>query len=339
MKYTKTSLLLAVVGLLCWAAAAHASPLEPKFVAAEAKWLVHIDVDKAKTSPVVLTLIGECLARGKDVDKDTTSMGDEWGMNPAKDLHGITVFGTEHGPRHAIAILQATVDQEKCLKRLGEKVDYETTDYNGVKIYTWTKCFDDWARPRAMAFYKSDQVVFARNATLVRAGLDILEGKAANLGDKESPLTAKTPDGTFLFVRAMGLGEVKHRPILKTLDSFSYVVAEHNEQWCETATIVTDSEATAGLLKQAVEGWRALVSLYFHEQPDFVKLLDRTKLSVEGKTVHGTFEAPDQDVIAQMPTFCKIIRHWEWHHATYWEHHMRHHHWMHEKHEHEEDEH
>lgn len=324
MNRLRTRMLLVVAGLVSGVAAAQAGPLELKRVAADAKWVAHVDVDAAKASPVVMTFVKECLAACDDPEHCPAMTG-EWGFNPAKDLHSVTVYGSQHGPRHAVAVIQVDVDQKKCLQRLGEKVDLETTEHGGTAIYTWTKCVADHHHHRAMAFAKPNLVILARNAKLVGAALDVLEGKAEDLSGKESLLTAKTPEGTVFSLRAVGLDQIPGEfPVLKSLTSLDYVAGERKDQWTKEVTVGTISEETANQLKTVAEGWRAFVSLFFRDQPELVKLLSRAQFTVDGKMVRASIQAPDQEVIAQIPTICKFLRHhWQWHHRMHEE--MYHH--------------
>ena len=79
-----------VLGL---AAAANAAPLDPKQVPAEAKWLMHVDVDAMRQATVVQKAWKKGLEMHKEAQQHLDKLKTAIGMDICKDLHGVTAYG------------------------------------------------------------------------------------------------------------------------------------------------------------------------------------------------------------------------------------------------------
>src|ERR1700758_2447871 len=81
-----------------------AAPLDPNTVAADAKWVLHIDFDALRESRVAQHAREELMKH----DLAATVMGmikEATGMDLDKDLHGATAYGTGFKPHAAVLIV------------------------------------------------------------------------------------------------------------------------------------------------------------------------------------------------------------------------------------------
>ena len=310
--------LMAVLLALGWTIVAQAGPLKLEHIADSAQWLAHVDVDAMKASPVTKDFCEDCLTDWPGAQEDLKEFREKWGISLCKDLHGVTLYGTKIALKHHVMIVQADVDKQTFIDRLEKVACPATSKHDDHTIYTWTKFKGTkYAKEVAMAFFKPDTMVFASSADLLKTALDVLGGKAPSLAGKESPLTAKIPDGTIFLARADGLenAEIKGMfPVFKLLRQFSYVEGQHEGRWFAELHVTAASEEVANQLKEVYQGHLAMLKLYFHDQPGVLKLIDKIELAVDGKVTRLTFEAPVEQVAAEMGAFCKAMKeHWKWH--------------------------
>ena len=122
------------------ATSAQAAPLEAADVAAGAKWLVHIDFDAARDSKLGEHFIAKALET-EHAKKGLEKLHDELGIDPRKDVHGATAYGTDFTRHTGVLVIYATADKEKLLSHLKSKPDFaESKSANGAHdVYSWTE--------------------------------------------------------------------------------------------------------------------------------------------------------------------------------------------------------
>ena len=169
--------------LALFAAVGQAAPLESKNVAADAKWVVHVDVDAVRDSHVVQKAFETCPFLKDDSGKHFDMIRDKMGVDLRKDLHGITLYGRDTDKTHAVAIVFATVNQKLLLDKAEKATDHKVTKHGEIDIHSWTQKHGEKTHPAAGAFYKPDVLVFAASAEGVAAAIDVLDGKSAGITD------------------------------------------------------------------------------------------------------------------------------------------------------------
>jgi hypothetical protein len=101
----------AVAAVLVVAGYVSAAPLNPTQVAKDAKWVAHIDADAMRESIVVKKAYEKAMAECKPLIQSIPKLHDMFGMDPRKDLHGVTVYGPTPGKPQGVLIVHADVDQ------------------------------------------------------------------------------------------------------------------------------------------------------------------------------------------------------------------------------------
>lgn len=309
--------LVAILTLtLGWTVLVQAEPLKPEHVAADAKWLAHLDADAARSSPVVQEFCEECL-KDWPGSHEWTELREKWDVDFAKDLHGVTLYGAKIARHHNVAIIHANLNKEAMLKKL-EKMCVETAKHGAHTIYMWTKHKETKHEyPVAVALFKPDTLVVSSDVDVVKSALDVLDGKSPSLAGKESPLTTNIPSGTIFLARATGLKDAEAAdkfPVFKLLEQFSYAKGQRDDKWFGQFQVVADSPQVAEKIKEVYKGHLAGLWLHFHGHPGVLKLLDTIQLKVDGSTLQGSFEAPVGQVVEQVPTICKAFKeHWKHH--------------------------
>ena len=124
---------------MCWlgcTAIAWSAPLDPADVPAGAVWVIHVDADQARTNPAAEKLRTAALTHAQ-LQKRIDFLRDRYGIDPRKDLHGMTFYGTSYAPHTGISVVRAEYDMDKVLKVMEKEPGYRTSKHGDHTIYSW----------------------------------------------------------------------------------------------------------------------------------------------------------------------------------------------------------
>jgi len=298
---------------------AQAAPLELKQVAADSKWLSHIDVDAFRDSTVVRNAWKAALEKHKDGEAKLAFVRGVLGMDPTKDIHGLTFYGKEIGKPQGVAIIAGQFAPER-LAALAAIVHADAGDTHGdYKIGSWKH--DCHGHPCTLywALRGKEHLVIASSLDDAKAALDVLDGKAAGLTG-ESPLAGNIPPGTSFLLRVHGIKDANvpcKIPVLKQMESARIVAGEHDGQSFVRSRYVMTDPATAALALEVVEGRKAEAVLLC---PDELgrKFMAAIKPKVEGSSITLLWTASADDVWQEVQKIEKLI---ERHRAKHKAHH------------------
>ncbi len=310
------TLTVAAAAVMALTVVAQAAPLNLNQVAADAKWVAHVDVDAMKAASVVQKAYDKHVDAHPGAEQRLAMVSKLIGMNPTKDLASATLYGTQLKKDTGVLLVNATVDG----KLLGELVkkapDYRTSTYGKHTLHSWTaKKGKDHEHPVTGVLAAPTVLVFGRTAAEVMAALDILDGKLPSLEGSDSPLAAEAPAGTIVLARAVGLSEAKlpcKSPLVKLSESFCMALGENEGKSFLKAKLVTKSTETADQVKAIAEGFRAMAALHKSEDADAQKVLKAVKVDVDGTAVALTVEVPADEVWEMCQKAEKKIREHGW---------------------------
>lgn len=296
--------------LAACAAMAQARSVQFKDVPADAAWLAHIDGDAAQSSVVMKKMFDECI-QGTKLAERFDKMKQICGMDPRKDLHGLTLYGTEIARDQGVLIVRAKLDKEALLAKAEKAPDHRTVNYGDHEIHMWTEKKGGHERTVAGTFQAPDVLVLASSVDLMKTAIDVFDGKVANLQSGQGPLATEVPKGAIFLVRAIGIGKspaAKKYPLCSELVGFDYAEGENDGQWHGHITVATENDRIAERVESALKGLRAMFWLHMEGAPKFQHLLDQVEVGRDGKTVVADFQVPASEVAAAMPGFCELIK-------------------------------
>jgi hypothetical protein len=290
---------MAMAVVLGLATIGRAEPLALKQVAADAKWVMHVDVDALRASIVAQKAYRKCLEMHKDAEKMMDVACGVVGMDPRKDIHGITVYGKDTNKEHGVLIVHADVNQKLLLGIVAKAPDHKMIAYGSYELHSWThKCWKKESRTVVGAFYKANIMVFAGCGDAVKAALDVLDGKSAAITGRESPLAGRTLPGSILVGRASAIDPNTRCPVLKQAESFRIALGEDKGESFYRARVVMKSTAAVEQVKAIAEGFRAMVSLQHGSDAQTMKLVNGLKVNSEDKKLSIRWSASAADVWA-----------------------------------------
>ena len=278
------------------AAVGQAAPLDPKNVATDAKWVVHVDVDAVRDSHVVKKAFETCPLLKNDSGKHFDMIREKIGVDLRKDLHGITLYGRDTDKTHGVAIVFTTVNQKLLLDKAEHAKDHKVTKHGEIDIYSWTQKCGKKAHTAAGAFFKPDVLVFAASVEGVAAAIDVLDGKSPGITESKSPLGLRVKPGTIFLARTIAIPPQVHCAILKQAESFRVALGEHDGKSFYRASLVMKSPEAAEQVKAVTNGLKAIASLKFAADPDVMKLVDGLKASTKESAVRVRWDASADDV-------------------------------------------
>ena len=300
---------LASIVVLGFAAAATAEPLDFKYVAVEAKWIVHVDVDAMRAATLPQEIFKKVVAAHKDVEDHLAKLQKETGMDLRKDLHSVTLAGPKLGDKMAILVVHADVDQKMLQEKVKKAPDFKSETYGSYELYSFTKKEHGHSVPVTGTFWKPNVMVFGPSPEAVKLVVDAMDGKRATLAGTTSALTAAIPAGATVVARGVEIGDSSlpfKSPLVKEMDSLSLTTGESNGESFVAAKLVTKSAEVAQQISKVMEGARAMGLLRFNDDADAQKIINRWNVTVTDKTVEVAFRAPASDVLTHLE---KVVKH------------------------------
>lgn len=319
------TLLLPALMVLTAAATAAAAELKPSHVSADAKWLMHLDVDQVRQSTLGERL-GEEVASKERAQKRLDWVHERYGIDLRQDLHGLTAWGSTYAPHEGVLILHADYDREKVLAVVKDEPGYKTTQHGDDTIHTWRavprrerraarKRDEDRGKDRkhgkqkqrkaadrrdhlnvSMAFHDKSTIVLAGGPQTVQHALAVLDGKRASLKKVvKTPLTRDVPEGTIFRGAAVDLDGLKARgPRFAVLAQFDEIVVSFGEQEGSlflNKHLVADSPETARLAGDVARGFEAMLALRAKAHPKLEEIAKGFKFNQDGQTLTATWKA------------------------------------------------
>jgi ribosome-associated translation inhibitor RaiA len=301
MKY----LIAPFAALALTATVGNAAPFQVKNIAADAKWVIHVDVDAVRGDYIVKKAFETCPML-KDSGKHFDMGRDKIGIDLRKDLHGITLYGPDSDKKHAVVIVFSTVNKELLLEKAKKASDHKVTRHGGVEIHSWTMKHGTKSETAAGAFYKNEAIVFASDAEQVGKALDVLAGKSSGIADSRSPLSGRVRGATVI-VRASEIPDNVPCEALKQVKSFRIAMGENEGKSFFRERIVMKSPEAAEQIKTIGEGFKAMAALRHSGDAEMMKLINGASCTVRESTVNVRWEAPVEDVWTALEKMSKKV--------------------------------
>ena len=283
------AVLLGVVGTL------RAEPLNLEHIAADAKWVMHVDADAIRDSAIAEKAHGHIQQNHPEAGKHLAKIREVWNFDPCNDLHGFTVYGAKIKPNTGVAILHAKVDQELLLRKARSAPEHRETTYGQYQLHTWKHKGHGQSVEMTGAFYRPNIIVFSNSIDDVKAALDVLDGTSSNLVGKDSPLTGEISQGTMFLSRVIGLADAENlppHPMLKQIDSMSIAMGEYKEEVFFVGYAAMKETAFAEQMKSVIEGARAMAVMANNGDAESMEIINALKINVDENMVEAEWRSP-----------------------------------------------
>ncbi len=260
----------AAFGLALLGAPALADGLDRSHVPADARAVVHIDLDALQKTHVFQEFRKRA---GAEFDAQIEEARQELGVDPLKVFHSVTVVSPTVQEGSGTVIVRGSRAIDDLLARFQQEDEYSQIAVDGLTLHSWGGggYSDDWNGPVAYVHSVpgSDErvIVLSNRAPLVVQTVHVLQGKAPSLKRADQPaLKANPKPGTIAYVEVAERldGMANFEPVsrvAKMMRAFQLQVGENNGRLFLSAILETANGADATKIGDIVTGAKALVSL------------------------------------------------------------------------------
>jgi hypothetical protein len=282
--------------------AAGPSGLQMSIVPADARWVMHLDMEKFASS-AVFKLLTES-GRGFDIQKKTNQFSEKLKMDPLKDIKGVTVFGRAKAGEEPVVAVSGNFDKVRLLGLLKTESSFKETPYGKYTLY-------NWEGEHFGVFVNDNLALITEREADIKSALDALDGKAKNVS--ASPLMSllkKESAGAMIQFALADIGSLTGQvkdagaahalpAMLTQMQSITGVVSETGDKLNTKIEIGAESDQVAQSIQQTVQGLVALLNLQFKEDAQPI---------TRGITVKTDGDRVRIDASYLVPELAKIIQ-------------------------------
>jgi len=252
-----------VMAMAFLSAAVRADPLDPKRVPADAKWVIHLDMDATRRSQTWDLLAAKIKQEPEQIlQGKIDTMSTDLGIKFPDDVHGVTLFGRGFGEQSGAILLDAAMDQAKITAALQANVAFKKISYNSHDILSW---FDkDNNKTMYGCFATPSLAVMADSVEQVQAALDVRDGKTASLKPADALATGKGST-ILLYLAGDGLEELAkvhpESPMLAQLNSAWVTISQEEGKLVVRAALNAKTSDAAEQIKKMAEGVQSFMAM------------------------------------------------------------------------------
>lgn len=293
LKLSRTTLCLAL--LSC---GVQAGPLDRKEVAADAKWVLHLDLDallRTKVGKELGTrLLGPRLEAGQTQLKQQLGLDYDW-----HDIHGFTLYGRDYrAPQQGrgVLLIHSGLDLkaglEAAMKKQAGPGPVVALEEGADALYALDH--------KAYAAISSRQpAILGQSQEQVADARAVLQGKRAGLSGKDPDelQVPTTEDGAFIFVAAArGFANEAPLPpqaqVLRKADGLQASLRESGDNLLLSIALLTKDSQVSGQIQQVIQGLKALVAMSANDKPELQRLAQAIDVGARGGRVEVTLKIP-----------------------------------------------
>lgn len=301
--------------LLCAPSLAPAAPLQRSQISADAKWLVHLDVESLRGSTFGSTLIKFAMAEMGDDVKGQLPIDVQAVL---QQTGSVTVYGKDFQPgKHGtdmkgVLIWQGSKDIESIVSGLLiQQAEAAKAGQGKVKALTEGPNPTYEVMPNLFVSVRPGQaIVVSPKAEEIDEACRVLEGKGSSLGEQSAFSDYPTLPGGFFFVAvaegfARDLGLPPQAQVLKLAEGGRIGLGESADKLQLSVSLKAQTTENAVQIQQVVQGLVALASLADVDEPELVKAkewLRGAKVNAADKVVSLDIAVPVEATLKEIGT-------------------------------------
>ena len=274
-------LIVAILIIVVFSLELKADSIQKSIIAADAKWVVHIDMKKfTSTKLYELFMNDESTVK---IRKKTDKFFKKLNFDPLKDIMGVTAYGAEKDEENTVVCFSGNIDKAHILGLFDEEADHQEISYGKYIIYRWGH--DDFG-----VFVSDSLGLFSENEEAIKTALDVIDGKKENISS--SPMmkyVKEIPSDAFLMAVVDDISSLagKHDKavMLKKAGMASFAIMEKKGDVALDLKFTTGSPEDAKNVEQMIKGLVAFGNLQLKEEKDVLELLERLRISIDGNKV------------------------------------------------------
>ena len=123
--------------ILATAASLQAAPLPKSQIAGDAKWVIHLDMEQFAPSQTCRLLMNS-KGGSKSLQSIMTHYQTLLGVDPLKDISGLTLYGTEITGNRGTALISGALNHQAITRQFSSYPQYAVRTYGKRQLQTWT---------------------------------------------------------------------------------------------------------------------------------------------------------------------------------------------------------
>jgi len=296
----------AFISIVTLAFAVHAASAAPvvdgpnlDYVAADASWVVHFDVQTFVNSKIGQRLMDE--RADFEFREEMDEIRRELDVEPLELVRWITAYG-EGGPDDGpeVVIAETTDALDRIIEKAGEEADeYRTISIGDYKVHAWE---GGYAHIRERADRRL--VVFTEDDDQLRRALKVIDDDDASAEDEET-MTVDGRKGMFLFVRLIDFEWMGHRGekmsvVADKARTMSLLAGETDGTAWATLQVAMEREQDARDLADIAQGFIALGRVMAREDEElrrYQSLLRSIRIDADGASLMLNIEFDPEQVL------------------------------------------
>lgn len=289
-------ILIAMI-VLAAALGLQAGPLPKSQVAGDAKWVMHLDMEKFAPSRTCRLLMS-----ARNGGNSFKTMLERYrtllGVDPLKDLSGITLYGQEVTGNRGTALISGTLNARAIIQQLGTYPQYATRTYGKTTLHTWT----DKATKRSLwaCFHTTRLLILGSDESSILSATATLGGSKPSLATGKSVVlpVASLQEGAFFTALSKGYAGTEADPInamiLKNTDTATLQLSEKAGTVDGRVTLKAVSSDAALQIHQLFNGLMVAANLSDSASP-LAKLAAMSQIKRDDRNVSLKVNCPAAD--------------------------------------------
>jgi hypothetical protein len=304
MNFLAKTWILIAVGLGLGTLTARAGTLPRANVSANAKWVVHLDIERFSASQTCQILRRDTEGGG-GFQEMLVHYRNLLGVDPLKDLSHVTLYGEETSGNRGVALIAGSMSPKTVVQRLSGYPKYSTKPAGKLTLHKWRD--KSGATELNACFYTPRLLVIGSDEPAVLGAMQILNGKQPSLGDQRIPTLPLPPpsEGVFMTAVTRSYAGSSQEPIkaliLRSTDSAVIQIAERKGLVDAGIVLSAISPDAAIQIHQILNGLVVSASLV-PDADGLAKLAALSEVTRQGQTVSLTLHGPARDMASALAT-------------------------------------
>ena len=299
----------ALVLALAIATTTFGGPLQKEQVGSDAKWLLHLDLDKFRASKVGTYFTRQVLEQKLSQPKADLKREFNFDLDISK-ISSITAYGTDYGSKpdaNGVLVIKTTLDVEKALDSAIEKLSPNAGDGQGgiKKTKQGSAVLYSVNDDVFVTLHPGNLVVVAKSREPNQKASEVLAGKSANLTSGKAFSGFPDVQKAFFF---LGVAEAFNADVpippqanvLKMADGGRLVLGENADRLFLNVALKAKNSEVVTQIQQVIQGLVALASLSKTENKDLMQLAQSARVSADENLVSLNLEFPVERAIEKL---------------------------------------
>jgi len=299
-------ILAAAAATLALGVGASAGPVNKSWIAANATWYVHVDSEAAINSSLGQYAMANLGRLGLEGIGGIRALG----IDPFKDIKGVTIYDTDDNPEHAIVVASTTSAIEQLIDLLKSDPATRTMTVDGHTLVA----FDDKGKTQYWHTRPGEapdtRIVFISDDwKIVTDALKVVDGATSSLSraGPGSPLAGDPDSGSIVYIRAAEIpSAVRNNPdpnasaLLGQVGGVQLDLGERDGEIYGLAQLYTNSGEDAANISQVAQGLLALGKMLAKNNQELAPIsnvLSAMKIEPQDRQLKLSFSYQSKKVI------------------------------------------